>query len=103
MLEGFRVTDDFVGQPNCSRGQVYAMRCNWVRPPSSPPGRTSRNLAEDCLFLNIWTPATDNQKRPVMFYSHGGGFVIGSGGSAAQDGTNLARTLMSLWCKPIIA
>lgn len=47
--------------------------------------------AEDCLFLNIWTPATDNQRRPVMFYSHGGGFVIGSGGSAAQDGTNLAR------------
>jgi para-nitrobenzyl esterase len=36
-------------------------------------------------------PTADNQKRPVMFYSHGGGFVIGSGGSAAQDGANLAR------------
>jgi len=47
--------------------------------------------AEDCLFLNIWTPATDNRKRPVLFYSHGGGFVIGSGGSAGQDGANLAR------------
>ena len=47
--------------------------------------------AEDCLFLNIWTPANDHQKRPVMFYSHGGGFVIGSGGTAGQDGANLAR------------
>lgn len=47
--------------------------------------------AEDCLFLNVWTPANDNKKRPVMFYNHGGGFVIGSGGAAGQDGSNLAR------------
>jgi para-nitrobenzyl esterase len=47
--------------------------------------------AEDCLFLNIWTPANDYKKRPVMFYNHGGGFVIGSGGAAGQDGSNLAR------------
>ena len=56
-----------------------------------PPRRNEPEPAEDCLFLNIWTPANDNQKRPVMFYNHGGGFVIGSGGSAMQDGTNLAR------------
>jgi para-nitrobenzyl esterase len=60
--------------------------------PAIQPSRPNEpEPAEDCLFLNIWTPATDNQKRPVMFYSHGGGFVIGSGGSAGQDGTNLAR------------
>ncbi|XAZ81994.1 carboxylesterase family protein (plasmid) [Fibrella sp. ES10-3-2-2] len=47
--------------------------------------------AEDCLFLNVWTPASDNRKRPVMFYSHGGGFVAGSGASGGQDGSNLAR------------
>ncbi len=29
---------------------------------------------EDCLFLNVWTPANDNKKRAVMFYNHGGGF-----------------------------
>ncbi len=44
MLEGFLVTDDFVGLPNCSRGQVYEMRCTWARPPSSLLGQTSRNL-----------------------------------------------------------
>jgi len=47
--------------------------------------------AEDCLFLNVWTPANDNKKRPVMYYNHGGGYVTGSGGSGGQDGANLAR------------
>ncbi|MEO6357837.1 MAG: carboxylesterase family protein [Ferruginibacter sp.] len=46
---------------------------------------------EDCLFLNVWTPANDNRKRPVMFYNHGGAFVGGSGGAVDQDGSNLAR------------
>ncbi|MCX6048778.1 MAG: carboxylesterase family protein [Chloroflexi bacterium] len=60
-------------------------------PAIQPPRRNEPEPAEDCLFLNIWTPATDNGKRPVMFYSHGGGFVIGSGGSPLQDGANLAQ------------
>ena len=34
---------------------------------------------EDCLFLNVYTPATDDGKRPVMFWIHGGGYVAGSG------------------------
>jgi para-nitrobenzyl esterase len=33
----------------------------------------------DCLTLNIWTPAADDQNRPVMVYIHGGGFRFGSG------------------------
>ncbi len=60
----------------------------------APSIQGSRGLpapAEDCLFLNVWTPANDNKKRPVMFYNHGGGFVIGSGGAPGQDGANLAR------------
>ncbi|MBE0698467.1 MAG: carboxylesterase/lipase family protein, partial [Anaerolineaceae bacterium] len=60
-------------------------------PAIQPPRRDEPEPAEDCLFLNIWTPANDNQKRPVMFYNHGGGFVIGSGGTVMQDGSNLAR------------
>ena len=64
-------------------------------PPSMQPGRGrggAPDPAEDCLFLNVWTPAADNRKRPVMFYSHGGGFVTGSGAAVYQDGSNLART-----------
>jgi para-nitrobenzyl esterase len=60
-------------------------------PAIQAPRRNEPAPAEDCLFLNVWTPAIDNRKRPVMFYSHGGGFVIGSGASASQDGSNLAR------------
>jgi para-nitrobenzyl esterase len=47
--------------------------------------------AEDCLVLNVWTPALDSAKRPVMFWCHGGGFASGSGSSPVTDGTNLAR------------
>jgi para-nitrobenzyl esterase len=64
-------------------------------PPSLQPGRQSSATepapAEDCLVLNVWTPAADRRRRPVMFYNHGGGFVTGSGGSRGQDGANLAR------------
>ncbi|WP_433731569.1 carboxylesterase/lipase family protein [Actinoplanes sp. CA-051413] len=47
--------------------------------------------AEDCLYLNIWTPAADRRRRPVMFYNHGGGYMIGSGSATGQDGTRLAQ------------
>lgn len=61
-------------------------------PPAIQSSRRNEpDPSEDCLFLNVWTPANDNKKRPVMFYSHGGGFVGGSGGAAGQDGANLAR------------
>ena len=52
------------------------------------PGTTS----EDCLFLNVWTPATArNGRRPVMVWLHGGGFRTGSGNSVFYDGKELAR------------
>ncbi len=48
--------------------------------------------SEDCLVLNVWTPAVgDARRRPVMVWCHGGGFVSGSGSSPVTDGANLAR------------
>jgi para-nitrobenzyl esterase len=47
--------------------------------------------AEDCLTLNVWTPAADAARRPVMVYLHGGAFAGGGTGSSSQDGTLLAR------------
>lgn len=48
---------------------------------------------EDCLRLNIWTPAPTGKKLPVMVWLHGGGFVAGSGHELpAYDGENLARS-----------
>ena len=50
-----------------------------------------RLRSEDCLVLNVWTPATDSARRPVMVWLHGGGFVAGSASTAVHDGANLAR------------
>jgi len=47
---------------------------------------------EDCLQLNVWTPALGSTKRTVLVYMHGGGFSNGSAHElAAYDGENLAH------------
>jgi para-nitrobenzyl esterase len=62
----------------------------------SVSGRELPDEGEDCLVLNVWTPAvgsggSSGKKRPVMVWCHGGGFATGSGSSPDTDGTNLAR------------
>jgi para-nitrobenzyl esterase len=47
--------------------------------------------SEDCLNLNIWTPTTDNKKRPVMFWIHGGAFKTGTANTNLSDGSKLAQ------------
>lgn len=57
------------------------------------------DVSEDCLKLNIWTPALDNKKRPVIVWLHGGGFVNGNG--IEQDGyhgENLAKLGDIVFC-----
>lgn len=57
----------------------------------SVPGTKAPGEGEDCLVLNVWTPAlNDGKKRPVMLWLHGGGFRGGSGSAPGNDGTNLA-------------
>jgi len=46
---------------------------------------------EDCLTLNIWTPARDNARRPVMVWIHGGAFIIGSGRWGWYEGKRLVQ------------
>jgi para-nitrobenzyl esterase len=47
---------------------------------------------EDCLYLNVWTPATrDSKPLPVMVWIHGGGYVMGSGSQRLYEATDLAR------------
>lgn len=61
--------------------------------PSCPQrGRLGQRASEDCLFLNVWTPALrDRGARPVLFYIHGGAFDEGSGSSPLYDGARLSR------------
>lgn len=54
--------------------------------PDSPP------MSEDCLNLNVWTPArTAGQKLPVMVWFYGGAYNEGGGSMQFQDGTRLAQ------------
>ena len=48
-------------------------------------------MSEDCLVLNIWTPALDGKARPVMVWFHGRGFYAGAGSERLYDGARLAK------------
>jgi para-nitrobenzyl esterase len=49
-------------------------------------------MSEDCLHLNVWTPASDaNESRPVMVWIHGGGFRIGHAAHRMYNGVRLAE------------
>lgn len=52
----------------------------------------SNGVSEDCLYLNVWTPASRNTKNlPVLVYFFGGGFVAGDGSEPRYDGENMAK------------
>ena len=58
--------------------------------PAAPQRGAEGPGSEDCLRLNVWTPALrDGGRRPVLVYLHGGGFDTGSGSSPLYDGTRL--------------
>ncbi|MGE7612596.1 carboxylesterase/lipase family protein [Paenibacillus sp. NPDC101420] len=53
-------------------------------------GLTPRH-SEDCLYLNVWSPASPGEALPVMFWIHGGTFVTGAGSQPQFDGTSFAK------------
>ena len=53
--------------------------------------RSSR-MSEDCLYLNVWTPAKSaKEKLPVLVYFYGGGYIAGDGSEGRYDGEAMAR------------
>lgn len=74
--EGVRLCDSF--KPSCPQPKSMLF--------------TIGEASEDCLYLNVWTPAkSPDEKLPVMVWLHGGGFTTGTSAQSLYDGTNLAR------------
>lgn len=59
--------------------------------PSAEKGIHEALMDEDCLYLNVWAPASGSGKYPVMVWIHGGAFRGGAGSLPIYDGAELAK------------
>jgi para-nitrobenzyl esterase len=68
--------------------------------PGPPQGQNfSFGKSEDCLYLNVWTPAKSSKDRiPVLVWIHGGGFAAGAASEQLFDGEKLAKKGVVLVC-----
>ncbi|MFA4876540.1 MAG: carboxylesterase/lipase family protein [Methanoregula sp.] len=71
----------------------YGPICPQVITDDPTPGSPPQPMSEDCLFVNVWTPAhTPGEKLPVMVFIHGGAFIEGAGSQPLYDGSVLAKS-----------
>jgi para-nitrobenzyl esterase len=72
------------------QAKEFGPRC-MQQPIYGDMGFRSNGMSEDCLYLNVWTPAkSGGEKLPVMVYFFGGGFMAGDGSEPRYDGESMA-------------
>ena len=80
---------DWTGVRNADQ---FGPRCMQRTGPTADYWFRSNGMSEDCLYLNVWTPAkSGSEKLPVLVYVFGGGFQNGDGSEPRYDGESMAR------------